>query len=272
MPDSVRVLLVEDDPFARNWMALLLARDWRTYVAGDVASPSELASALRNPAVLPVHLVLLDIEVAVNSNWLTGILQALDRDPFKPDLIALATHIDPAQLRQLRAAGLRGFLLKQEIHHSLAWAAALAGQGHWVMTPSVEAALTRQGLDFPDHSLVLDGRKACEGLSAHETDVARLALLYSLERRELAHELGVTADWSYGLVSALYPKLRLEGLLNGTIDPHEYFYGQKVILAELNSIRNNLGSGGMFTPSGQRKKVPGIESLAFHILTMPEMR
>jgi DNA-binding NtrC family response regulator len=28
MYKEARVLIVEDDPYARNWMALILARDW----------------------------------------------------------------------------------------------------------------------------------------------------------------------------------------------------------------------------------------------------
>ena len=28
--DTIRLVIVEDDPFSRNWMALLAARDWRT--------------------------------------------------------------------------------------------------------------------------------------------------------------------------------------------------------------------------------------------------
>ncbi len=30
-----QIVILEDDPFARNWMALLAARDWRTRVADD---------------------------------------------------------------------------------------------------------------------------------------------------------------------------------------------------------------------------------------------
>ena len=35
MVNDIRVVIVEDDPFARNWMALLAARDLRTRVIGE---------------------------------------------------------------------------------------------------------------------------------------------------------------------------------------------------------------------------------------------
>ena len=34
-----QIAIVEDDPFARNWMALLAARDWRTRLAGEFDEP-----------------------------------------------------------------------------------------------------------------------------------------------------------------------------------------------------------------------------------------
>ena len=56
-------------------------------------------------------------------------------------------------------------------------------------------------------------------LKNHQTEVGRLALIFSMERRELSDELGVSDNWGYGLVSALYKKLGLEEILSSEVEP-----------------------------------------------------
>ena len=36
MPKDLYVLLIEDDPFARDLMSMLMSRDWRTRVIGEL--------------------------------------------------------------------------------------------------------------------------------------------------------------------------------------------------------------------------------------------
>lgn len=36
MPKDIRVMIIEPFDFSRHWMALLLARDWRTRVVGEM--------------------------------------------------------------------------------------------------------------------------------------------------------------------------------------------------------------------------------------------
>ena len=42
MAKDIQVLIIEDDPYARDLMALLLTRDWRTRVIGEIANEHEL--------------------------------------------------------------------------------------------------------------------------------------------------------------------------------------------------------------------------------------
>ena len=42
MPKDIRVLIVEDDPYARDMMSLGLTRDWRTRVVGEVPNKGDL--------------------------------------------------------------------------------------------------------------------------------------------------------------------------------------------------------------------------------------
>ena len=70
MSNNNRVVIVEDDPFARDMLIKLLSRDWRTRVAGDFDSFSKQAfkdficEPLNN-----VDTVILDTEVPWNPRW-----------------------------------------------------------------------------------------------------------------------------------------------------------------------------------------------------------
>jgi hypothetical protein len=40
MQKELNVIIVEDDPYARDFMSMLLRRDWRTQVVGEFSSLS----------------------------------------------------------------------------------------------------------------------------------------------------------------------------------------------------------------------------------------
>jgi len=42
MAKDIQVLIIEDDPYARDLMTLLLTRDWRTHVVGEIQGQHEL--------------------------------------------------------------------------------------------------------------------------------------------------------------------------------------------------------------------------------------
>lgn len=264
--NTVRVLVVEDDPFARNWIAMLLARDWRTALVGDIAEPEELSKLLENSRGR-IDLILLDTEIPGDRGWLKRVVDLLVEHPHAPLVVAMATHTDRTVIQQVGATKLRGYLLKQEINNSIAWAAALAAQGKWVMTPSVEKMLDR----FPRRGVILEGRTAFRDLTPHQTNVARLALLFSMERREMAHELHITPDHGYGLVSAIYSSIGMDELLDRKVDPRAFFEGEKTIVRQLDEILNELEQSEKRSRSGKRRKVRDLESLAFHVLTMPDI-
>jgi hypothetical protein len=94
--------------------------------------------------------------------------------------------------------------------------------------------------------------------------VARLAFLYSMERRDLADELGLSEEWAYGLVSGLYEKLGLKDLLSDDqVDPSGYLGTHPLILSHFKKIRADFQGSG---------KSRDMETLAFHLLTLPDIQ
>lgn len=259
MKKEARVLIVEDDPFSQNWMALLLARDWRTRVIGETASLEGMLSALNSGEEKP-NFVLLNIDL-MNGLQEWGRLIPLAAPLIAPLPVLLvgknaetAERIDPFP-------GFCGYIIKSEICHSLSWAVALAEPHQWVITPGVEPHLRRPA--WPTRILALDGRKPVHNLTEHEAKVARLALIFSMERRELSDEIKISEDWGYGLVSSIYQKLGLEEIISGEVDPADYL-GKD--FAENPRFRE------MLRQAGESRKKNDLETLAFHILCMPDIR
>jgi len=305
MAGDTHVFLVEDDFYARNWMELLLRRDWRTRVVQQAAGPQDLPAALADLSHQSkrVDLILIDTDTPLDDRWLADTLKRLaeyNATRAQPRRSAKGNNALPAVLftgvnpnRRTAALtgtpGFAGYILKNEIQYSLAWAVTLAAAGHAVITPGVLhlfdaaelAGVRLAGAGFaaanplPTGTLILDGRRPLPlaGLSARETEAARLAFLFSMERQELADELMITEDYSFGLVSLLFEKIGLNDVLNGAV-PAEQVFGdhpavRKPVEAAIAALRKGAAAGEGARSRG--KKIKNKETLAFHLLTLPQI-
>ena len=262
MVEDVRVLILEDDPFARNWMSMLAARDLRTRVIGEIDEPSKLISFLERSAER-IDLVLLDTDIPSGEDWIPRIRATLKSVNRFPRIMCTGIIPNPNVLSQLQDEFFTGYVLKEEIRNSLAWAVSLAENGYWVITDSIQALASSINFSLPRPCFVLEGRYAVQNLTPHQAHVARLAFLFSMERRDLADGLGVTEDWGYGLVSAIYEKIGLKDILSDDVDLSDYLGNHVLLTSHFEKIkRESEGTG----------KARDMETLAFHLLTMPEMR
>jgi len=135
-------------------------------------------------------------------------------------------------------------------------------EGHCVLTPGVQALAIHENFSLPTNALVIDGRRTILDFTDHEAEVARMALVFSLGRRDLADELKISEQWSYGLVSELYKKMGLPEMISGEIDLFSYIGKSDMIHRKFKEIVDQIGTS---------KKARDMETLAFHLLTMPEI-
>jgi DNA-binding NarL/FixJ family response regulator len=261
MIKDIRVFILDKDPFVRSWMALLLARDWRTHIAGEAGSIAEMARFIREEKAR-IDLVFLGADLATGDQDFTELNHALSPLPHAPLIILTGLQVDERALKRFVPPQYMGYILKEEIGYALAWAAALAASGEWVVTPGIQEAIFRTGAALPGKGMVLDGRKPVVGLTGREIEAARMAFLFSLERHDLADELNISKDWSYGLVSSIYKKLGLDEIIGGEIEPSAYLGDNPLVVNHLHSIVSQLNGS---------PKARDIETLAFHIFTMPEI-
>jgi hypothetical protein len=210
-----------------------------------------------------IDLILLDTDIPGGESWIPQILGAISGKQHPPAILCTGIKADPDVLGRMAAPCFVGYILKNENNFSLAWAIDIALSGKWVITEGVRSLASAIRFPLPHPCVVLDGRKTLQStLSKHQADVSRLAFLFSMERRELADELGIVEDWSYGLVSQIYEQLGVKDILNDDESLQSYFGDQPLILSHVEKIRL----------AGKKSvKAHDLETLAFHIITMPEM-
>jgi DNA-binding NarL/FixJ family response regulator len=265
MMKEIRVLIVEDDPFARDLMALLLTRDWRTQVIGEIGNYEELENFILQQK-RRVDLIVLDAEHPVLSGWPAKIVSIVEGLPDSPAILYTGTVPDLDLSRQVGAGEKGGYILKNEIHYALPSAVSLVKAGRIVITPGIWSEAPR--LTFPGGTIVLDGRKIAANLTPRELEIVRLAIIFNLSIRDIADELVLSQGWVSEIISTVYRKLGMREILSGEVPLNEYF-SDDAVLSRCEQILNegmNNRLGGPF------RKGPWMATLAFHLITQPRIQ
>ncbi len=258
MAQDILVAVLCKDAFSRNWISLLFVRDWRTRVVAETSQLEDLAIS-RQDEIMKVDFFVVDLDSYRDQpNFLTQVTEVLHPQAGS-QVLYLASSIDSRMLSTLRSERFAGLLTKDEIGSSLGWALTFAAEGKTIFTPESLQAVMEAGLTPPLPYLVLHARPI-PGLTTRQAETARLAILFSIGRRDLADELKISDQWSYGMVSELYDKLGLSDLFSGQGTPYDFINEDPVIKARLEDILEELGDS---------KKARDLESLAFHLITMP---
>ena len=261
MQKDILVATMEDDLFSRNWMALLMVRDWRTRLIEEITSLNELRVILENPTT-NLDILLLSVDRLANETNLRDLIKLIENTKSKMKILCTGVHCQENIYKYLNNDVVCGYMLKNEIGYALAWAISFAFEGNWIYTSSTLAMAMKLNAPIMQQKMVLAGRTEFPGFSDREAEVARLAFIFSLGRRDLAGELKISDQWSYGMVSELYSKLGLGDILSGEVDPIHYLGDNPVLLDRFKGIIEKIG------PS---RKAKDIEALAFHFMTMPEI-
>ncbi|PUB21475.1 LuxR family two component transcriptional regulator [Promicromonospora sp. AC04] len=170
-----RVLLVDDDPFARSLLATILTRQGID-VVGQVSDGDEVAEAvdLHHPDVVLMDLVMRRVG---------GIeaISALQRRANPPRIVALTSFAQDEAVHDALRAGAVGFLVKDENPEKIADAVRDAAAGHGAL----DGAAARIVVD----RIVADGRD-----TRRADAVRRLAALTDRERDVAAWAGELTND------------------------------------------------------------------------------
>jgi DNA-binding NarL/FixJ family response regulator len=259
---SIHVLIVEDDPYARDMMAMLLARDWRTRVVGELHAKQQVQEFFSH-LEHRVDVVLMDTEFPERELLPLQIAEMIDRLENSPVTVYMGTHVDAEKIAKLLPHRFGGFLLKAEVLYALATAISQAAAGKIVLSPS--AAEAAAGLDLPRQAHVLAGRSLEAEFPQRMSEILRLGLLFNLSQRDIADELVLSQNWVAEAISSAYQRLGLQEILSGEVELEDYFQ-DKIVLERGKAILQRPAR----SPKGRRiRKAPWMATLAFHLLTRP---
>lgn len=264
MQKELNVIIVEDDPYARDFMSMLLRRDWRTRVVGEYSSLSgmELKQALRSPSA-QVDVLVLDTEVANDENWPAKVVQMTRVLPRPPLIVFTCTCPEPHILERILAVKGGGYIAKNEVMYALATAIAAAAKGHFVISPGVLIVAGR--IELPKQTLIMDGTMPVANFTSREKDLTRLGLLFNLAQRDIADDLFISTDFVSEIMGQIYEKLGVHEILDGEKELERFFQDEKLRERCLEILEQYASNG---TRAG--RKAPGMSTLAFHLLTVPE--
>lgn len=260
MAKDILVSIFSDDLFSLNWMSMLIVRDWRTrvFTEGGLISPMD---AEDTESIQYVDVVVADLDSFVqNTNLYSNLNQYLLENP-SLIVIGVGSRIEPLFFQRIPSKNIGGYLIKSEISSSLGWAVSFACEGSLVFTPGPHQAAFALGFSSKKPVRVVKSR-IYPGMTDRQSEIARLAIIFSVGRRDLADELKISDQWSYGVVSELYEKLGLNELANDKDDFLAYLENDPMIKIHIDEILAELGNS---------KKAKDLETLAFHILTLPEI-
>jgi hypothetical protein len=159
-----------------------------------------------------------------------------------------------------------GYLVKQEMLYALGSVVALAAQGYAVTTESV--ALMQPPVRSDREIAIVDGSQAIQNFTPREKEILRLGIIYNQSQRDMQDELVLSRDWISEVLSSIYEKLQLKEILAGEISLDAYFT-DTVVLSHAQSIIDQYKdtTGGI-----NLRHAPWIATLAFHLLTIPEVQ
>lgn len=161
----ISVLIVDDDPFIRESMHVILGLDPQFHVAGVCSNGQEAAEFARQQ---PVDVVLMDIRMPICDGVQgTKLLQALDKPPA---VLILTTFDDDEYIAQAIRNGANGYLLKNVPPSRIISGIKTVHEGSMLIHPDIARKLAgmleMQRVDN-NKTLTIDGLTGTESQIVH---------------------------------------------------------------------------------------------------------
>lgn len=204
---EVRVLVVDDDFFARSDLLGRLARHSRVRVVGEADGPEPALSLLHSgqleaqPQVILVDLAYEQAEI----DMAHFIAEACKLIP-GVKVLGMSVRQDETLALQAIRAGAAGVVWKNEVRSRICTAVIRTQEGFCMFTAGVVARLCGQDRLLPDEVRVV-GRPEDRQFTPRVSQVARLWCEEGMSAREIAQELHLTVSTIRGYVKEIYQVL-----------------------------------------------------------------
>ena len=189
LPNSLRVLIVDDHTLFRRGLSSLLARDGRIVVVGDAA---DVGQAQRRAMELQPDLILLDNHLP-GVTGVEAIRSLLEVAP-QARVVMLTVSEDAQDMAGALRSGASGYLLKTMDGDELVDAMVRAARGDTVLAPEMTGKLVTAylgaALQPEAQAAAAPAVSALGTLSARERDILR-GIAQGASNKEIARDLGI---------------------------------------------------------------------------------
>lgn len=213
----IRVGLADDDALVRSTLTELLATTDDIRVVWTACDGRKALGLLRSPEAPEVQVLLLDVQMP----RLDGMTLAEMLHRERPDLaiLILTTFVADGVLNRALAAGVRGFIAKEDRVSTLADTIRSVAAGNTVLSPASSAIIggwsapTTPAATSPD---VSDALPPGVTLSPRESEVLVL-MVEALSNRQIATRLHLSETTVKTHVSAIIAKLGVQDRVGAVV-------------------------------------------------------
>jgi DNA-binding NarL/FixJ family response regulator len=204
--EPVRVLVVDDDYYAREATRVLLSRDRRTRIWGLASTLEEGEKLLTDTSVrFAPHVILQDIHLTEGPR--AGISAIITWKGLCPDAKVLVMSMDCEEDVVVEAirAGADGYVWKNESADGIATAVVQTADGRFVVTRSVAERLLGSAVDLQGYATeILPERHPYRELTDAIRETLHLYCVCGMSASEVADELQVSVNTVYSRIKTAY--------------------------------------------------------------------
>ena len=180
MPQTLRIIVADDHPIFRAGLRQVLANDRHIEVVAEVADGLE---ALREIRARRPHLAVLDFDLPQRTGL--DIARELRRERLTAQVVILTGHREASLFEEAIAAGVRGYVLKDNAATDLLQCLRTVAGGGTFLSPTFSNYLLRRGQRT---EALREQVRGLDALSPAERRVLRLIAL-NKTTKEIAQEL-----------------------------------------------------------------------------------
>ncbi len=218
MTEKIRVLLADDHPLIRAGISTVLQAAPHLTLVGDASSGEETRRLSRElqPDVLLLDLYMPGPPPLETVAWLRQHCPATK-------IIILTAYDDSAYVRSLMAAGVEGYILKDEATETVVSAIQIVADGNTLYSRSV---LMKLAQEQERKTAVVPPASPVQNLSNREYQVLEL-VAQGWDNRRIADELQLAQQTIRNIVSRIYTKLEIKSRAEAVIWARERDLGKK---------------------------------------------
>jgi DNA-binding NarL/FixJ family response regulator len=212
MPTApVRVLIVDDDYYAREALRALVARDERTRMIDAVGSAAEAMLSLANGAARhepAPEVILLDVRLGDEATGRIDAISALKAACPTCRILMTSVSNAPAIVSAAVTAGADGYVWKNESTGGIADAICRVSEGRFVLTRSIADELLGTLTDLGDYATeVLPSEPEFRELTESIRKTLYLYCFCGMSAKEIADELIVSVNTVNSRIKTAYQVL-----------------------------------------------------------------